>query len=113
MVMLLKCICSLLFAPFSLVLLPFTLDDIDEDYIYRPRAPRTTYGLPPPAETCCDCGQDFYAHQLCPECGYCFADCDCPPPFMIEPDDAENDCLFFLRDPDAAYDEWREIGGQL
>lgn len=63
-----------------------------------------------PSETCCICGDHFYPEQLCPECGECLSNCcHCLPPFEPE----EDDCLWFLRDADDAYDEYRNNGGSL
>lgn len=65
-----------------------------------------------PEETCCDCGVHFYTWQLCPICGSCGMDCNCSS-CTPEPAEGEEDCLWFLRDPDSAYDEYRENGGKL
>ena len=63
-----------------------------------------------PAETCCDCGTHYYAYQMCDGCGNCQRCCTCKPVYL-EPAEGEEDCLWFLCDPDDAYDEWRINGG--
>lgn len=63
-----------------------------------------------PKETCCDCGKHYYEHQLCSECGCCFADCDCPP-VMVDPVDeldGDPDYLDFLYRADCDYEDRRD-----